>query len=396
MATRNRAAASGETSPLPPPGDWRLSVSGDDDGALTEPTEESAEERIARELRAEGADKGAALKIYRIKPDNSRAWCADISPAEFETSGYELIRRRFGPGRYELRLYAMTPTAAGMRYVVRAKPEIELAEDAAPSADAPGLPAPYGAAPASGAVEGLASVLREMVAATQRQHEAILRAIESARPPAIDPMANLRQTVELMGLMRAAMGVGASAPASPISEVLAAVRELRGAAQELVPRDEPEDPLTAALPRVLDLIQAAQRPTDAALPAVALPAGLSYAPNAEHGAPVPSAVPAPVSSAVPAPAPAPAPAAADPGEAELREAFAVFGRHVQAGNIEAASEQLYEFIPDEFLPMLGDASCIDALIAQAPELAAHRAALESVRIRVLAIIGEEEAAAPAP
>lgn len=392
MATRTRAAASGETSPLPPPGDWRLSVSGDEDGALTESTEESAEERIARELRAEGADKGAALKIYRIKPDNSRAWCADISPAEFETSGYELIRRRFGPGRYELRLYAMTPTAAGNRYVVRAKPEIEIAEDAAPSTDAPGLPPPYSAAPGGGAVEGLASVLREMVAATQRQHEAILRAIESARPPAIDPMANLRQTVELMGLMRNAMGVGASAPASPISEVLAAVRELRGAAQELVPRDEPEDPLTAALPRVLDLIQAAQRPTDAALPAVALPAGLSYAPNAEHGAPVPSAVPAPVPSA----APAPAPATADPGDAELREAFAVFGRHVHAGNIEAASEQLYEFIPDEFLPMLGDASCIDALIARAPELAAHRAALESVRVRVLAIIDEEKAAAAAP
>lgn len=326
-----------------------------------EPEAETAVDRVATLLADVAGGERAEVNVYRIEPD-SMEFCCKLMPDEFEAGGLDLIRRRFGPGEYEIRLYATQP--GSKRFAVRGKTRVKIAQDrgAPEAAAAPGHMAP----------DATVRML-EAIAAGQQQ---IAQLLADGRAP-VDPMESMRGTLEMMTLFRNAMG---DRQQSPIGEIVAAVRELRGAAEELQParKEAEEDRTMAIFNGVMPVIQEAMKQ--------------------RGGAPAPAFAPVALPPARPAPAPGPAAAApvaeVEPPEVrELRSYVALLvslaSVRKPATTIEAGADLVYEKMPDEAIAVLRGDQWFEMLTAIAPETAPHKAWLDKVRIKALAMIDED-------
>ena len=223
--------------------------------ALTdpEPVEETAAERVQAMLRSVTDDERSDIKVYRVV-SGQLEYCAQFTPQEFEGGSFEMLRQRFGHGEYDLRLYSLN---AERKYSIRSRTRIKIAPDTRP----PGSE-----------LSGEMARIMETVARGQQQMLDALVSIKQAPP--VDSMAEMTKMLQMMTLMREAMGLNqAQQPQkSSIAEIMEAVREMRSVAEEInPPKDEPET-LMGMLPRVLDLVSATRTPTqDPGLYPVALP-----------------------------------------------------------------------------------------------------------------------------
>jgi len=204
--------------------------------------EETAADRVATLLKEAAGQERAELNVYRII-NGAREYCQKYSPGEFEEGTFDLLRDRFGPGEYELRLYATHPETR--KFVVRSSTRIKIAEhrqtEAAPS----------------NINNGLAQLLQTIA---QGQQQMLSALVEIKQTPAKDPMEEMTKMLSMMTMMREAMGVNQQPrEKSSISEIVGAIKELKGAAQEFTPEKEEPDTLISMLPKVLELVSQGQQ-----------------------------------------------------------------------------------------------------------------------------------------
>ena len=206
-----------------------------------EPIEETATDRVATLLQAAQGQERAELNVYRIV-QGQREYCRKYSPAEFEEGSFEILRDQFGPGEYELRLYATHPDTR--KFVIRNSTRIKIAENKNPDAAAPGLP------------NGLSQVLSTIASGQQQMLNAL---VEMKQAPQKDPMEEMTKMLSMMTMMREAMGLNQQSSGGSIGEIVGAIKELRGAAAEILPQEKEPDSLMSMLPKVLEMVSAGQQ-----------------------------------------------------------------------------------------------------------------------------------------
>lgn len=393
--------------------------------AIEDDDEETPADRVAALLGDIRGNDGAIVKLYRTKATGKQGggvdWCDEMTPVEFEAQGIVGIRDKWGPGEYEIRLYAPHPDTG--RYTMRAKQRVSIAAPAFGTVAAPaGIPSEFGQA------------LKAMQETQARMLEALTQ-----RPPAPDPMAQMGQMFAMMAQMRQAMGDSNSK--TPLSDIIAAVRELKGVAGELG-GGEPADPMLAAIPSLVDLIgKAVAQPRAPAPVAPVAPLRIPNALSAPQRPPQVPAAPTPRPTAVPIPSRATEPAvgplgtpladkpipgetvvtipaddaateppkgnsempnlpepAADDPNAQFLLMLESIAEQIERGDPpEEIAEYVWEVIPDELLPMIGKPGWV-ALIEKvvrgvsaphADAIAKHAQAFEAIGAQVLKIAAEE-------
>jgi hypothetical protein len=345
-----------------------------DDQPLTEPAlpmvapdiEETATDRVSAMLaQASGYDR-AEVNVYRMV-NGAREYCRKFRPDEFEDGSFDMLREMFGPGEYELRLYSTDPVTR--KFSVRNLTRIKISDVKTPSrAELP---------------SGLSQVLSTIAQGQQQMLQALVD-IKSAPPK--DPMEEMTRMLTMMTHMREAMGLNQQPQArekSSIGEIVSAIRELRGAAEELTPQAEKEpDSLLGMLPKVLELVktgQQAQQGTDPGL-----------------GGMIPQGDPGPVLS----PVTIPASMAQTPTEDEpvkITTAFklraylkALIDMAKAKDPVPKAAQFVYEKLPDDLLDMMELPAWFEMLASVAPEVRDHREYITEVRNAALALLNQPE------
>ncbi len=320
--------------------------------------EETATDRLATMLElASDADR-AELKVYRVA-QGQLEWCANYTPEQFEDSNFETLRQQFGPGEYELRLYASTPDSR--KFAVRRKTRITIAKQQGAAEQPTGLPA------------GLSQVLGTIAQGQQQMLDAL---VQMKQQPQKDPMEEMTKMLSMMTMMRQAMGIDNSSKSS-IGEIVGAIKELRMASEEINPETE-KDSLLSSLPQVLDLvktgIQAQQQPivVPGTLPGVQLPPDIAAAPPVQTQPQEPQQM-----------------TNDDPRNQRglLTQLLAIRG---QPQDVEKAALFIFAEMPDDIVEIMFSKIWWLALCAAAPEVKAHRDWLELVRAEAMPMLEVEE------
>jgi hypothetical protein len=348
--------------------EWRLPIAPNDtEGGDTEDGDTPID-RVRRILKAHAGGR-AQLKLYRNR-QGTREWCDDYTPAACESGGLAAIRDTWGPGEYEAVLYGELPRPGGkIHYGVVARESFQIAVTRPPTTN----PAP--------AHNGELSAALQMIAQGQAQTlEALRHIAERPTPAPVDPMAGMMQMAQLFATMKAAFGPS-EAPRSQISEIVAAMREIREVSKELNPDgSEPADPLTAALPGMLELIKGGmQQQQPVMMPPVSLPPQLAQPLRAPNPAPAPAT-------------PEPAPMTQEEGIAQLRAHLVdLVARAVRGEPVDEGAEHVYENAPEEVIDLLRMPEWFGMLEQFEPAVKPHKVWFENVGAKVLEFLAEDEA-----
>jgi hypothetical protein len=320
-----------------------------------------------------GPDERAEVKVYRIN-SGQLEYCAGYKPDEFESGNFDLLRDRFGAGVYELRLYATNPTSK--KFAVRQKLRVTIVEEKSQTTT-------------GGLGSGMSQVLQTIAQGQQQMLEALV-SIKSA--PAKDPMEEMTKMMSMMTMMREAMGLNQpqGREKSSIGEIVSAIRELRGAADEIAPQQDKEpDGLMAVLPKMLELVSKGQQSQQEAA-------------QAAHFPPVqlPASFQAP---AQPEPQPQPQEQPATQEESDMKMFTMIklksylktlIDLAIKKTSVEQGAEFVYEKIPDDLIEIMALDNWFDLLIFVAPDVKEHREWLQQVRDKALAMFEEAEAEQP--
>lgn len=320
-----------------------------------DPIEETAVDRIAQMLRVATDSDRADLKVYRFK-EGVMQYCASYKPEAFEDGSFDLLRRRFGPGDYEIRLYATDPNTR--KFVVRARTRLAIADDKTNDEPA-ALP------------NGMSQVLGAIAEGQSKMLEAL---VQMKQQPQKDPMEEMTKMLSMMTMMREAMGLNNQAQQkSSIGEIVDAIKELK-AASSIIEKEEDDNPMKM-LPQVLELVKAgvisqpqAPQPLGAVIPPVALPPDMAAAqlmadpePEAED----------------------------DPQNLRglLQQLIAIRG---QENDIPKAAMFIYEAMPDNIVEIMFSQVWWLALSAAAPEVKPHKEWLRNVRTVAIDLFNQAE------
>ena len=333
-------------------------------------TEESMEEtpsdRVSTLLTLATGEDRAYIACYRLNK-GVLEYCKRYAPTEFEDGSFDLIRDDFGPGEYELRLYGTHPKTN--RWAVRARTRIQMAE-----------------IPKRAATEQVPNGLNQVLSTIAQGQQQMLDALVAMKQaPQKDPMEEMTKMLSMMTMMREAMGLNQAQPASTkssIGEIVEAIKELRGAAAEVMPEKEESNDLMGMLPKVLDLVTAAQ--------------GQQAAPNGEM-APMHQAAIDPVLSPVTLPPAFAAQATKKESDdmnpltlLKLRGYLKTLVSYAEkkAPTSEAA-QFVYEKLPDDLIEMMELPTWFELLGAVAPEVKGHQEYLTTVRNEALAMFNDD-------
>jgi len=204
------------------------------------PTEETSSDRVATLLDLAAGDDRAYVAVYRINK-GQREYCRRYQPTEFEDGSFDMIRETFGSGEYELRLYGTNPSSG--KFVVRRLTRISMA-DMKNNPEQNAIPS------------GLSQMVQTISQGQQQMLDAI---VQMKQQPQRDPMEEMTKMLSMMTMMREAMGMNQMHQKSSIGEVVDAIKELRGAAAEVLPEKEAEpESLMGMLPKVLEIVSQSQ------------------------------------------------------------------------------------------------------------------------------------------
>lgn len=354
-----------------------------DDQPLTEPAlpmvapdpdiEETATDRVSAMLaQASGYDR-AEVNVYRMV-NGAREYCRKFRPDEFEDGSFDMLREMFGPGEYELRLYSTDPVTR--KFSVRNLTRIKISDVKATMRSE--LPS------------GLSQVLTTIA---QGQQQMLSALVEMKQAPAKDPMEEMSKMLAMMTAMREAMGLNQQPQGrekSSIGEIVSAIRELRGAAEELTPQaDKEPDSLIGMLPKVLELVKSGQQAQQGA--------------DTGLGGMYPQAAPEPVLSPVTIPASMiPNPANEETDNVKITTAFklraylkALVDMAKANDPVPKAAQFVYEKLPDDLLDMMELPAWFEMLASVAPEVRDHKDYITQVRDAALALLNDPEDGAQA-
>lgn len=340
-------------------------------GALTalepegEPIEETAAERVITMLRSVTDDERSEIKAYRVV-NGQLEYCAQFTPADFESGSFEMLRQRFGPGEYDLRLYAMN---AERKYGLRSRTRIKIAPDTTPPADR---------------VSSEMARIMETVARGQQQMLDALVSIKQTPP--VDQMAQMTQMLQMMSLMREAMGFNQQPQKSSIAEIMEAVREMRAVSDEINPKQEEPESLMGMLPKVLDAISTVRGQQQ---PALMAPVELPQSMMQENPQPAAPSAPAPTADEIAA-----AQAKYDPQTMTYIKLMA----HVthlcamadDGKTPDEAAAYVVEECPDEIIDLLDMPDAVAQLSAMLPQVKARADWFEKVRAAALLLLDDPE------
>ena len=337
-----------------------------------DPIEETATDRVAAMMSGAGPDERAEVKVYRIN-SGQLEYCRGYKPEEFESGNFDMIRERFGAGTYELRLYATDPNSK--KFAVRRKHRITIVEDKIESSG-------------GGLGSGMAQVLQTIAQGQQQMLEALV-SIKSV--PAKDPMEEMTKMMGMMSMMREAMGLNQpqGREKSSIGEIVSAIRELRGAADEIAPQDKEPDGLMSVLPKMLELVSKGQQSQQEAQQAV-------------HFPPVqlPPSFQAPAQPEPQEQAPA-TPQTQEESDMKMFTAIklksylkTLIDLAVKKTPVDTAAEFVYEKIPDELIEIMALDNWFDLLSFVASDVKDHKEWLQQVRDKALAMFEEAETEQP--
>lgn len=364
-----------------------------DDQPLTDPQlpatvepdyEETATDRVSAMLaQASGYDR-AEVNVYRMV-NGTREYCRKFRPDEFEDGSFDMLREMFGPGEYELRLYSTDPVTR--KFSVRNLTRIKISDvKTAPRAELP---------------SGLSQVLATIAQGQERMLNAL---VEMKQAPQKDPMDEMTRMLGMMTAMREAMGLNQSGgrEKSSIGEIVAAIRELRGAAEELTPQTDKEpETLVGMLPKVLELVKAGQQAQQYPQESESEPAGMMPALD-------PSAVLSPVTIPPSMSNAATVPVASTMGAASTNQPFedepvkittafklraylkALIDMAKANDPVPKAAQFVYEKLPDDLLDMMELPAWFEMLASVAPEVRDHREYITKVRDAAMVLLNEPD------
>lgn len=342
-------------------------------------TEVTPIDRLTEMMRETGDGK-ARVKVYKQNL-NSKIFefCCEYMPEQFEEGGLDMLRRDWGHGSYQLKLYATHP--ATNKFVIRATQAVTLAQmQSAPVALA--------------AVPHAPSELSQVLAALVEGQNKLLQALTAQ--PQKSAKEELKETLEIMALMRPP-----ETQKSSISEIVEAVKEIKGMQSLIGGESEKEPSLLGLAPQLLDTIKSFVPPRSAqpqqletqAFPQLSVPASLN-APSESQ----PLENPAPLDSAQSQPQQLPED---DPDMLEFLAFAARLKKDVLplAGNMEKVNdvaELLEAKAPYQFFEVLEMDNWFEALTQYAPQffpalvpvLANNREWLTAVRARVIELLKE--------
>jgi len=349
---------------------------------IPEDFEETATDRVASMLASINGMERSELKVYKIK-DGALEYCQGFKPEQFEEGNFDLLRDRFGPGEFELRLYATHPQTR--KFGIRSKLRVKMSEiNKAAVTDS--LPS------------GIAQVLG---AIAQGQSQMLDALVQMKQQPQKDPMEEMTKMLSMMTMMRQAMGMdGQQRSGSSIGEIVEAIRELRSAADEVSPQREEPETMMAMLPKVLDIVSAGMgkgqpqaQPEPEAFHPVDLPPAFAQAPQQVQAQPQ--------SEPQPAYQPNPEPTQTQPQSEEQMQ----FGKYLfklraylsalvdmatKAIPPEKTAEFVVDKLPDELLEIMELPNWFEQLAAVAPEVKNHEAYLRQVRDLALGMLEFED------
>jgi hypothetical protein len=392
MATRIRRAPTPEEMQAGlDPDEWGTPIPGTGGLISTDPAPEIPEpetplDRIASFLGASVNDQRAEVRVFRLKDGHSHRldWCKNYSAADFEAGGdLEMIRREWGPGDYQLRLYGTRAGAFGML----TKEDIGLVAD------------PRATAPPTMQAQQQNSELAMMLKSMAENQAAMMRAL-AERP---DPMAQMAPMLTLLGQMKNVFGPSEStqAPKSQLSDIVAAIRELREVSSEINPPPPEPDSSGGLIPmagQVMELVRMGmenrqQQPQLPGIPPIITPPAIAFPPiqppiqRATNPAGVQVTQPAQQS---PTPQPVPNQETLDMGVAELKRQLAEVIAMAAAGQpAEIGADVLYEKLPDEAIDLLLHASWFDLLCQFEPACKPHEAWFREAHAMVLQMLEED-------
>ena len=340
-----------------------------------EPIEETATDRVAAMMSGAGPDERAEVKVYRIN-SGQLEYCAGYKPDEFESGNFDLLRDRFGAGVYELRLYATNPTSK--KFAVRQKLRVTIVEEKSQTTT-------------GGLGNGMSQVLQTIAQGQQQMLEALV-SIKSA--PAKDPMEEMTKMMSMMTMMREAMGLNQpqGREKSSIGEIVSAIRELRGAADEIAPpQDKEPDGLMSVLPKMLELVSKGQQSQQEAAQAAHFPPVQLPASFQAPAQPEPQQAPQPQEQ----------PATQEESDMKMFTMIklksylkSLIDLAVKKSTVEKGAEFVYEKIPDDLIEIMALDNWFDLLTFVAPDVKDHREWLQQVRDKALAMFEEAEAEQP--
>ena len=353
---------------------------------IPEDFEETATDRVASMLASINGMERSELKVYKIK-DGALEYCQGFKPEQFEEGNFDLLRDRFGPGEFELRLYATHPQTR--KFGIRSKLRVKMSEINKAAVD-------------NNFPSGLAQVLGTIANGQAQMLDAL---VQMKQQPQKDPMEEMTKMLSMMTMMRQAMGMdNQSRAGSSISEIVGAIRELRSAADEVSPQREEPETMMAMLPKVLDIVsagmgkgQAQVHPEPEAFHPVDLPPAFAQAPQQAQAQPQaePQAQPAYQ------PNPEPEPTQTTPQSEEQMQ----FGKYLfklraylsalvdmatKAIPPEKTAEFVVDKLPDELLEIMELPNWFEQLAAVAPEVKSHEVYLRQVRDLALGMLEFED------
>lgn len=343
-----------------------------------EPFEETATDRVAAMMSGVNSDdERAEVKVYRVR-DGQLEYCRGFKPDEFESGNFDMLRDRFGSGLYELRLYATNP--ANKKFTIRSKLRVTIAEDRIESS------------PGAQLNSGMSQVLQTIAQGQQQMLEALV-SIKQAPPK--DSMEEMGKMLTMMAAMREAMGMNQSQgrEKSSIGEIVAAIRELRGAADEISPQSDKEpDGLMAVLPKMLELVSRGQQSQQdaqqaAQFPPVQLPASFQSPDQQQQQQPEQQEqTQAPTQD-----------------EADMKVMTMIklksylktlVNMAVKSTPVDLAAQFVYEKIPDDLIEIMALDNWFDLLAAVAPDVKDHKDWLQKVRDKALSLFEDAETEPP--
>ena len=347
------------------------------DGESEPESEETSTERVATLLSLANGEERAYINVHRLNKGTFE-YCKRYQPSEFEDGSFDLIRDTFGAGEYEMRLYGVDPKTN--RFTLRKRTRILMAE-VPKKPDQAALP------------NGLSQVLSTIAQGQQQMLDAL---VQMKQQPQKDPMDEMTKMLSMMSMMREAMGLNQAQPAtsgkSSIGEIVEAIKELRGAAAEVMPEKE-EPGLMGMLPKVIELVAAGQA-QQGQQAAQMVPMEPTY--QAEIGGVLsPVTMPAAFQTAQANPE---QPNQDDDdmnpmGVFKLRGYLKnLVGYAQRNAPIEEAAQYVYEKIPDELIDIMELPSWFSVLSAVASEVRPHQAYLTQVRDAAIALLNQDEKA----
>lgn len=335
--------------------------------------EETATDRVAALLQVAGGADRAEIKVYRMNAGQME-YCQGFKPSEFEEGNFDMLRDRFGAGEYQIRLYAEHPIHKKM--CVRNSVKIKIAENRMDVTTTGGLG------------NGMAQVLQTIAQGQQQMLEALV-SIKQAPPK--DSMEEMGKMLTMMAAMREAMGMNQpqGREKSSIGEIVSAIRELRGAADEIAPQDKEPDGLMSVLPKMLELVSKGQESQQASqqmtqFPPVQLPPSFQAPAQPEPREQAPAA-----------------PVTQEESDMKMFTAIklksylkTLIDLAVKKTPVTTAAEFVYEKIPDELIEIMELKNWFDLLSFVAPDVKDHKEWLQQVRDTALVMFEEAETEQP--